>query len=114
MNDNYNTSIYRHEDKLITLSLNKPGSNGGAFLAFDSNVQFGFTENKFSDSLIPILESIVNEQTEGKFKFYQCQNGEYRFQNHGLMLLMNKATGKALREHANEGLKSLIPNSNME
>ena len=114
MNDNYNTSIYRHEDELITLSINKPSSNGGAFLAFDANVQFGFTENQFSDSLIPILESIINETTEGKFKFYQCQNGEYRFQSYALMLLMDITTAQAMKEQAKEGLKSFIPYSNME
>jgi len=39
------------------------------FIAFDGNIQFDFMDNQFLETLIPLLESIVNENIQGKYKF---------------------------------------------
>ena len=108
------TPLYQHEDKLVSIRVGSPGAETGAFLAFDGNIQFGFMDNQFSESLIPMLDSIVNERIEGKYKFYKVKNGEYRLHSGPLMLVIKNESAVALKCHASEALSVLIPNSNME
>lgn len=108
------TPLYQYEDDLVTVSVGKPGAEMGGFIALDGNIQFGFMDNQFSETLIPLLESIVNETVQGKYKFYKCQSGNYRLQNGPLMLVIKNASAVALKHHALKALSMLIPNSNIE
>lgn len=106
--------LYQHEDELVTVRLGKPGTKSGAFLGFNGNIQLGFMDNQYTDTFMPILKSIVNESTEGKYKFYESENGEYRLQHGALMVIMNNATALSLKHHAKKALTAYIPYSNME
>ena len=104
MNKHDYTPLYQHEDELISFRIGKPEVGDGAFLAVDGNMQFGFTNDQYDDMLLPLLRAIIEERTDGTFKFYKCQNGDYRLQSHALMLVMDNKTGVALQKHAIKAL----------
>ena len=107
MNDNDYAPLYQHEDELISVRIGKANTSDGAFLAVDGNVQFGFTEGQYDDMLLPLLRAIHNESIEGVFKFYKCQNGDYRLQSQVLLLVMNNQTGLALQHQTKKILGAL-------
>jgi len=43
---------------------------------------------------------------DGTFKFYRCQNGDYRLHSHALMLVMDNKTGLALQSHTQNILEA--------
>lgn len=96
------TPLYQHEDKLVSIRIGKPEQKSGAFIAIDGNIQFGFMDEQFNQHLIPLLECIINERTEGIYRFYKCKGDNYRFQSRALMLLLSNETGLALQHHAKE------------
>ena len=104
MNDNDYAPLYQHEDELISVRIGKPNKGGGAFIAVNGNVQFGFTEGQYDDMLLPLLRAIHQESTEGTFKFYKCQNGDYRLQSYALMIVLKSSIGAALQRHATKTL----------
>ena len=54
--------------------------------------------------LLPLLRAIHDESIEGTFKFYKCQNGDYRLQTQALMLVMTNQTGVALQHQTKKML----------
>ena len=108
MNDMKSTTLYQHEDEFISTRIGKPGSNSGAFLAFDADIQFGFIEDQYSEDLYPLLEAVAQETKKGKFEFHACSvSSNYRLRCYGLMIVINKQIGIALQTHANEILSLL-------
>ena len=107
MNEDDYTPLYQFEDELISLRIGKPNVGDGAFLAFNGNIQFGFVNNQYDDMLLPLLRAINNESIEGTFKFYRCQNGDYRLQSHALMLVLDNSTCEALKTHVKKALHEL-------
>lgn len=104
--------LYQFEDDIISVRIGKPNIGDGAFLAFNGNIQFGFVNDQYDDMLLPLLRAIHDESIEGTFKFYKCQNGDYRLQSHALMLVMDNKTGLALQHHAKKVLDAYYPYSN--
>jgi hypothetical protein len=104
MTDHDYTPIYQYEDEQISVRIGKPEVGDGAFLAFNGNIQFGFVKDQYEDMLLPLLRAINNESIDGTFKFYQCQNGDYRLQSHALMLVIDNRTGVTLQNHARKVL----------
>jgi len=100
MNKDDYTPLYQFEDELVSVRIGKPNVGDGPFLAFNGNIQFGFVNDQYEDMLIPLLRAIDNEYIEGTFKFYRCQNGDYRLQSHALMLVLDNKTGVVLQNHA--------------
>ena len=107
MNEHNYTPLYQHEDELISVRIGKSDVGDGAFLAVDGNMQFGFTNDQYDDVLLPLLRAIIEERTDGTFKFYKCQNGDYRLQSQVLMLVMNNQTGLALQHQTKKILDAL-------
>ena len=107
MNKDDYTPLYQFEDETISVRIGKPNVNDGAFLAFNGNIQFGFVNNQYEDMLLPLLRAINNESIEGTFKFYRCQNGDYRLQSHALMLVLDNSTGEELKTHVKKALLEL-------
>jgi hypothetical protein len=108
MNKDDYTPLYQFEDELISVRIGKPRVGDGAFLAFNGNIQFGFVNDQYEDMLIPLLRAIDHESIEGTFKFYRCQNGDYRLQSHALMLVLDNSTGEALKNHVKKALHELL------
>jgi hypothetical protein len=79
------TPIYQYGDETISVRIGKPLKGDGAFICVDGNIQFGFTNNQYDDMLLPLLKAIIEERTNGTFKFYKCPNGDYRLQSYALM-----------------------------
>lgn len=94
------TKPYQHEDELVSIRIGELGAGEGAFIAIDGNIQFGISDTEYSSTLIPLLEAIVEERTDGVFKFYKGYAGGYCLQNMGLLLFMSRQTGEALQVHA--------------
>ena len=94
------TKPYQHEDELVSIRIGEHGVGEGAFLAFDGNIQFGISDAEYSSTLISLLEAIVEERTDGVFKFYKGYAGGYCLQNMGLLLFIPRQTGEALQVHA--------------
>ena len=106
MNKDDYTPLYQFEDETISVRIGKPNVGDGAFLAFNGNIQFGFVNDQYEDMLLPLLRAINNESMDGTFKFYRCQNGDYRLQSHALMLVMDNKTGLALQSHTQKILEA--------
>ena len=104
MNKNDHTPLYQYEDELLSISIGKPSQGSGAFIAVDGNIQFGFMDEQFIDDLIPLLESILEERTEGIYRFYKSKNDVYRFHSRALMVVLSNQTGLALQHHAKKVL----------
>jgi len=100
MNKTDSIQQYKYEDELVSIRIGQPGAGEGAFLAFDGNIQFGISDDQYKTTLIPLLEAIVEENTEGEIKFYKGEGGEYRLQCIGLMLVLSCRSGEALQEQA--------------
>lgn len=52
-------------------------------------------------------KAISDESINGNFKFYRCQNGDYRLQSHALMLVIDNVTGESLKAHVKNVLVQL-------
>jgi len=107
MNKDDYTPLYQHEDDVISVRIGKPNVGDGAFLAFNGNIQFGFVNDQYENMLLPLLKAISDESTNGNFKFYRCQNGDYRLQSHALMLVIDNFTGESLKAHVKNVLVQL-------
>ena len=105
MTDHDYIPIYQYEDETISVRIGKPLKGDGAFICFGGNIQFGFTNNQYDDMLLPLLKAIIEERTDGTFKFYKCSNGDYRLQSYALMLVLTNQTGIELQKHAAQALK---------
>jgi len=107
MTDHDYTPLYQYENEQISVRIGKPNVGDGAFLAFNGNIQFGFVNGQYEDMLLPLLRAINNESMDATFKFYRCQNGDYRLQSHALMLVLDNSTGEALKTHVKKALHEL-------
>lgn len=94
------TPLYKNEDDLTSIRIGRPGAGDGAFISFDGNIQIGITDSEYTATLFPLLKAIVEERTDGVFKFYKGYAGGYCLQNMGLLLFMSRQTGEALQKHA--------------
>jgi len=106
MADHDYTPIYQYEDEQISVRIGKPEVGDGAFLAFNGNIQFGFVNDQYEDMLLPLLRAINIESIDGTFKFYRCQNGDYRLQSHALILVIDNKTGLTLQSHTQKILEA--------
>ncbi len=100
MNKTYSIQPYKHEDELVSIPIGKPGAGEGAFLAVEGNIQIGIIDSDYSITLLPLLEAIVEEKTDGMFRFYKGHKSEYHLQCMGLIIEMSNQTSVALRKHA--------------
>lgn len=69
-------------------------------------------DKQFTDDLMPLLESIIKERTDGIYKFYKSKSDEYRFHTRALMIVLSKQTGLALQHHAKKVLDAYYICSN--